>query len=563
MAETSRRWVTAETFAIPVRVTFAAVQGLDALEQAVLGLCSIRPMGIAQMAELLAIQSDLLISVVTGLSETGLLCEDGGLFTADSEDALERRAGAAHAAWIVLDPRTGRPIPRLWVCKVPPRGSRSLDENRWRIESQDFRRFRSLGELSEPRLQESLSSLCLASDVLCHIPASGRKDYLANSSDENELSLPGDVEPIQSIGLEWDGPEWSEVTLRSLLLRTDGVHKDRKSWTTVSCRLAVDFIPQVVGPARFVAHEPDIDAGPEERPDLPISDLSLQFLLTECRNQIESHAADFAKAGSIVLANAGIRSHEELKQIVHDRFAKRCTSLGRVMHPLSPMEQIVDVSIQAAQEWLVISQREPRHQKQVRDAYGHAIESLCRELGIYARPSLESWAREWTQSTKGTTRAAGAELADSGYQNRRLSGLGLVELLKHSLAHLRSACERPQLLVGSLSRDDHGAGKYLIYFLLPLVLLEEDEAKLYAKPIQNALAHEPGLFEFLNDLILVRNDVFHDRGGAGLAPFIGQPDAIDDRIMRVWCAVLAGRYSSRTPSDNSLADGNRTSSITQ
>ena len=553
MNETLRYWVVCRTWAVPVRFVLSEADEIDPLERAILSLCRIRPRFLSDLVELLNFHAEMVESAVTGLSERGWLVADGErLAVGMAFGEATESPGIPQPGWVVLDPRTGHPIPRLWVGDRAPHGRPKNRDEFLVTDLNDYIDYEEPGKLSDQLLQGYLSSLCLGDGIPCLAPPSSRKATHPNSTDAP------DTETIEEPSMSGDGPGaldsrsayppggnegilsatyGEDVRARSLFLDTSWKPGHKRGWEKVSCRIAVDFVPRIVGPATCITHEPELSAAPFEIPSLPVSDAWLHYLPVETRTIIDAHAQRLAQGRSIVLQSMGISSEEELLALVDAHFSQCAFAYGRPILDLSPSEETVEAAIRYAQEWLIGARREGKLHLQARLAYGLAVETLCKNLAAWAHEPLNEWARMWKGLPKGAR-----TFTDMASRSERLARYGLYTCLGNSRQHLEEACERPERLLSSLSREDLGAGDNLLHWLLPLMLVDDSQVAAYAWPIQVATQQEPQLFGFLNDLIMVRNDIFHDRKGAKLAPGIGQPSFIDERLMKVWCAILAGRH---------------------
>ncbi len=533
----TRRWAVAKTWAVPVRAIYSAEGDLDSLEEAILGLCALKPRACEALAGMLGFSEPVVQSALISLCDKGLLKEAGGVHSHVME-SLPQSASRSRKGWIVLDPGTGRPIPRLWISRTPPGLIPPTDPGIWRLEGEDFRRWRNANDLEETRLQEMLGAFCVAGSQLRAYAQAGvttRQTMKRAEEDDDEADfLPQDPEG------EDESRDWALVSLRSLRLRTDGRDEDRRTWKAVHCKFALDFIPRFIGPATCVAHEPDVAEGPLDRPDTPISPSSLDFLRSQIAGELEAHAALLQSGQAFILQAAGF-AIEDLGRLVAQHFAQCSTEFGHPGTPLTHGEEAVESGIRNAEEWLMLSRREAKYIRQARDAYGHAIESLCRELATHARPALRAWVEQWRKGGKGKTGEPGNDPSNQQDQVRRLSGMGLDGRLGDSLSHLKAACRDVSRLPSEIEKDSLGAGASLALWLLPLMLLVQEEAMEYAGPIRNALEKAPELFVDLDDLVNVRNDVFHEKGGKHLGIHLRLPDAVDQRLMKAWCAILMGR----------------------
>jgi hypothetical protein len=241
------------------------------------------------------------------------------------------------------------------------------------------------------------------------------------------------------------------------------------------------------------------------------------------RQRVEAMRTSF----SLVLQLAGIESEESLRRSVREhqeRLVKRLDPRpGTVLGNIDRFEE--------AHRWLLIARRDPRCTRQTRDAYAHAIEALLRDLHGTAVPPLRQWDQGQKRLPDKQRQGIRAEEAAA-----RLERFGLKEGLGPSYSPLTG--KEPWSRVSQMIQSGElGAGKYLLLWLLPLVLLDESSAASHAARVQRALRQNPTLFRDLDTLVEFRNDVVHHRASPIYETGAPMPDWIDDRLVRAWASL--------------------------
>ena len=133
-----------------------------------------------------------------------------------------------------------------------------------------------------------------------------------------------------------------------------------------------------------------------------------------------------------------------------------------------------------------------------------------------------------------------------------MNEFGLRGRLGSSDKHLRGALKPLNRLQEALRAGHHGAGAHIVLWLVACIVPTSREvARRHADSVVAALEKEPQLFDLLQQLIAVRNDVFHEREGEDLPPFARQPDLLNESFMRAWSAIVAG---SRAMASSSMDD---------
>jgi len=510
--ESLRRWLPLPSLAIPVRASIQDEGSHDALQAAVLKLLRLRPRSTEELAGLMGLsdQPDLVDAALLRLSVHGYVQEQGEQTRTwrYSESALDQGPVEMVQGWIILAPPDARPIPRLWLGGSPPPdpGRDSLSAH-WVDHKQQQRRLR--GEVRPGEVQRALNGLVISGRILAIDRPRIRRG-------EGEV-------------------EGRRVKLRSLLLARETRDGDWK----VGCRswVAADLLPVPTGLPTRVLHEPDI--WPGGLPDRPVSAGLWSWLETAApamRDELERTAEEMKVASSLVLSLAGIKDEAELERQIERHCEEQAARLGLGRASAPPQLSRLEERIKVARRWLVIAMRDHKHHAQARDAYAHAVEELMSSLAHSALDLIQPWLEARTNLSKQQRKAA--DRAVRSGLDERLSEFGLKGRLgpteQYLREHLSSSMNR---LAKALEEGQHGAGENLSIWTMALVLPEERVAAAHAGRVRAALVLEPRLFELMDELIRVRNTVVHHREEEGLPPMLRQPEAVDDRLARVWSAL--------------------------
>lgn len=473
-----RLWIPVPVTAAQVRVVLDSGSHLDALEEALLGLLRVAPRDARELARKLRVSISLIHSALAGLADRELVSppdEAAGLYMCAREDQLVL-AAVAQAGWIFH--HVDRILPTIMLGERVP----SSDRHRPRegVIGGDGARVAArpprAGELAS-----ALQTLLAARDVQVLRPSPRPEATPARDVEVGGERLPSLTQAARP------------PRLRSVVLENGGRRQPYQAW------VAVDLIPRMRGGALLVFHQPVID--PAQQPDAPIDPevgTWLEHAEPAAWSALQEERERARVALSLVLTRAGIDSPAELEAQVdrHVDEVTRTFGLEALVPPPGDV-QLMD-KIRDAQRWLVLAQREPAFRPQARDAWAHCVEELLASLAARARPLLERW-KGASQHSVPTEQEA----------EDRLIRFGLRHHLGPSYAHLRrSGTDRD--LARKLDPGAAGAGASITLWLLPLLLLQTDAARDYARHIRLATESHPRLFEDLDQLVALRNYTFHE-----------------------------------------------------
>jgi hypothetical protein len=401
--------------------------------------------------------------------------------------------------WIVVSPHDGRPVPAVWLGGEPPRAT---PVSGLALEPAPMP---ETPPGDDRRIQKLLTELCAAKAT---IRVHGKETVAGKTTAAGQRGV---------------------STARALLVDDYA----RRRWRKAVAWVPVSFLPRVSGDATFVVHRPQVE--PVDPVEGSVDDALLEWIRTgypAAWEALTAHARRLGDDSSIIRQLVGIQTEEEMDRIVDRHFA----TLARAyeLPPRRGEHVNVEQQVRFAHRWLVIALRDPKFHQQARDAFGHAIELLCDVLARFERewlpPLLERIVTE--DDGRRVAKELGRRLED------RLREFGLKGRLSESEKYLRVA--KPKEVLREIDARRIGAGAALTVWLLPLVVAEEQDAAEFAQQIRRMLQREPQLFELLDTLVQVRNDVFHQARDSRLPPFVQQPDRVDEYLFRAWSAILHG-----------------------
>lgn len=505
-----RLWLPLRATALPVRVVLDGGSDLDALEEALLGLLRLAPRDPGELARKLRLSESLVRSALARLCDRDLAVAPdaaAGLF-ACGVDVRSSLAAAARPGWAFYCAGVGF-LPAVVLAERLPEDARFRPAN----DALEVDGERGADELPHRASLERALQRLLVSRQVTAVDGGRRGDATQVSVPTVELA--GQRLPSLVAG---SGP----LRLRSLVLE-GGDARRRRSYPVWA---PIDLLPRMRGSAVAVFHEPVVDARSEDE-----SPIAPQLAGWVERADARGWAVVQAQRElvhidmSLVLTRAGIDSQTALDAQVaeHARQSATRVRLDEIAAP--PGDQQLIEKVVDAQRWLVLAQREPAFRAQARDAWAHAVEELTAALAEIARPQLARW-RRLAQRT-----------LTSDEVTRRLELLELRRSLGESERHLRSAATDPGL-TKDLDRGANGAGANVTLWLLPLVLLDADAARVYAVHVRLAKERHPELFDDLGELIAARNYAFHEGRGKSADRLASDlPEHCERRFMAVFAAL--------------------------
>ncbi len=506
----SRWWVPIPAWSLAVRWCADAESELDALETAALGLLRNGDRTIDDLAELLGVGDDVVLSALLELADRGLVTQP--------ESTAERWRAERGVESEGADLRAGRAFVTVHNGVV---AARELDEGRGgSATSQDTEddvfdpALVSAAEIDRPSLGEVQAALTrgVARGVLAY-----------RGRDRSGSSEPQRVSHVRLEPLDAKGE-------RNRLRRTI-------VWS------AVDILPGLGGDAARVFHEPQL--APHEGADTPVSPALAEWVrrnAPEVVRELDRCVQSLAIDGSLVLRTANLRSLEELNAEMQRSRAEFAERLGIAL-PASWPAALGEAGsrIDEASRWLVLARREPRYRDALRRCHAAAVEALAQTLWRSVRDRLREWADCWRLRIKqGEFRKREKrERYSEEAAIRRLRELALADRLGPSLTHLLKSTEGVSETLRAIDRDEPGAGEAVTLWLLPLTLLDLEAARPHAAAIDRALAEHPHVFDALDRLIDARNVIVHGRSAPD-ASLAQQPDELEASLLRVAAALARG-----------------------
>ncbi len=505
----SRCWVPIPAWSLAVRWCADAESELDALETAALGLLRNGDRTIDDLAELLGVGDDVVLSALLELADRGLVTQP--------ESTAERWRAERGVESEGADLRAGRAFVTLHNGVV---AARELDEGRKVASSQGS--------------EDDVFDDALISAVRIDCPSLGEvQAALTRAVARGVLSYRG-----RDRGASSEPQRVSLVRLESL-----DAKGERNGLRRTNVWSAVDILPGLGGDAARVFHEPQLT--PHEDADTPVSPALADWVhrnAPEIVRELDRRVQALAIDGSLVLRTANLRSLEELNAEMQRSRAELAERLG-ISLPASWPGALGEAGtrIDEASRWLVLARREPRYRDALRRCHAAAVEALAQTLWRSVRDGLREWADGWRIRIKqGEFRKREKrERYSEEAAIRRLRELSLADRLGPSLTHLLKSTEGVSETLRAIDRDEPGAGEAVTLWLLPLTLLDLEAARPHAESILRALEGHPHVFDGLDRLIDARNVIVHGRSAPD-ASLANQPDEFEASLLRIAAALARG-----------------------
>lgn len=512
----TRLWLRLPCRAIRVRATLDGIGESDLLRETLLRILRIRGFTLDELDEILGgLGHDTIEAALERLALELLVIRPStpaGVWTSEKAGQSSPPPEIV-GGWIVVAPHDGQPVPSLWLAANPPR-EHAADEG------------------------------ALMPNPVPRPPRGDDRNVQRMLTALNASRTPARVQRSGAIARRSLLPERTAGTTARALHVED---RATRRWRKADAWVPVSFMRRVSGDATFVVHRPQLE--PRDPIEGSVDDALNEWIRTEypaAWEALTAHARRLADDSSIIRKLLGIESEEELDRIVNRHF----NAMVRA-HDLPPRggDHIhVEEQVRLAHRWLALASRDAKYHQQARDAFGHAIELLFQVLARFERDWLPPLLRRIVADDD--NRARGKEY--SRHVEERLRAFGLAGRLFESEKYLTTAT--PKEVLRELDAGRLGAGSALTVWLVPLGALDHVQAAAFAEQIHRMLGREPQLFEILDILVRVRNDVFHQSRDSRLPPFVQQPDRIDEHFFRAWSAILHGRasFGSEPPAAGAL-----------
>lgn len=513
-----RAWLPLPVRAIPIRLVLDSTSEFDALEEAALALLRLGPRDVHELAAKLHLPSSFVSSALGALADRGLVAapdQEGALYRL-SGDPRVHPAEKARPGFVFFSPATEGLLPVVVEGSRLPRFDAAglgdvISVEGERASAQAPRR---------PVVEAALRTLLATRDIFV-VRAGVRAGDHPTSQAEMAVELDGDVLP--SLG---SAP--GVARLRSAILEPSEWGHSKERCTAWVC---VDLLPRMRGASVPVLHEPLVY--PDRQPEAPIAPRLAAWLQGNDAAAWEAVAAAGSNLRidmSLVLTRAGIDSVERLEEEVRRHVLEQMDRVGLARLTGPPGGEVLVDKVGEAEQWLVLAQREPAYYPQAHDAWAHAIEELGATLAELARPYLADWKRR----AKRRPTPSVAEFEE------RLAQVGLAGRLGPSTDHVRRAATDPGL-ANRLDLSAAGVGSGITLWLLPAILLDQDEARRYALPIVVAIDRFPALFDALAELTDIRDFRFHEgRTRHADAVAMSLPEHIEHRFLATFAALHVG-----------------------
>lgn len=508
----TRWWIPIPAWSVAVRWCADAESELDALELAVLALVRNAPRTIDDLVERLGLGDDVVLSALLDLADLGLIAPPGSAASRWQSvidfdfPGAELRSGSAfitvHGGF--------RSVPRVDV--QPTRDHRPPED-----------------------IRDCIIDRALVRDVQIDRPVlRDVVDALARGVARGAMLCPA--------GNARGGEEaWGPVSL----VRLDPLDAqgERDRWRRTVVWAAVDVLAGLGGDATLVFHEPDLD--PCMARDTPVSTALGEWVLrhaTGLAAELDRRVRELAIDRSVVLRAAGMNSIEALDEAVHQHREELAARLGFTLPPAWPAPLASAMGrLHEASRWLLIVRREPLFRDALARCLAAAVEALAQSLWQTVRDDLGAWAELWRPrlDAGGPWRTEKRLRFSAEAAARRLAEFELGDRLGASREHLLSGTADVTGTLKSIERGEPGAGTSVSLWLLPLTLLELDDARPHAARVHRALEVDPHLFNHLDALIDARNVIVHLREPTpgGLEERTEDMEAI---LLRVAVAVARG-----------------------
>lgn len=461
-------------FAIPVQVSLDQKEQLNVLEKAILRLTKLKPRTLDELSDLFSPDGDslspeMIETAIDRLSDLGWLNKDPNqdVFSANIElDELSTSLSFS-PGWVLLM-QNGRFAQTVILGAKKP--ARILDHEL--LEAIDF----CVDWAKKHRGEQPK-----AKELRRELSKSISRQFKAYALD-GESSF--EDQSICNIQLDEERYNRSKGIVPTVV------------WTRI------DLLQKLSGPPLEIAHEPDFMT---TNAPTPIVDDVIQLIRNfEPVNAIlERFSRELHRNSSEVLRFTDIQSTAELNELVLEY---RAELVHRTGIPFPPKSGSFEAEMNSAWEWYVIARANSRFESQAFDCVSHGSELITRQLFQVAEPHLDTWWKTHNRLDRGESKKFKAE-RDLEWHHERVGLLRLGEMLKpRSLKYIQrwvSTChyDKAQL----------GAGKYLLYWLLPLFLLDDAESEAYGKSFLHLQKIAPNIIDDLSALVETRNSVFHSR----------------------------------------------------
>lgn len=500
MTETTNHhlWMPVPGYAIPVTVTLDGHGAIDPLCKVIFELCRIQKRTRGELERLLPFDQDILSSGIEWLLDTRTIEEEGAHCYVVPADSTLAHPHDIAPGWIychVDAQRQMQVLPMVWLGEHP----------RPHLDSADFERVKELGAshsayfagLREVRDQPSRKS---ARDLVAHMLK--HQDVIAYEhapDDEPALTTAPCSGQVLSICIDEQRAREGHLA------------------TYIPLWVRVEFLPRFVGPAIAVYRSPDLAPNPARH--RPMDDaigrwIEEEPLLEEHASHIRGHAEALSVEMSVLLKEARIDGKERFDDLKADARARLEDRYERF--PTNPHEELEVMRdyLEQALEWSIIAERSDleKHNQTFMSKIAHAAEELCKRLRLIATPELRAWESEtWRGLTKKEAKTYKKERAKIEYYKDRAGDVGIHDAFDASRPHILKLVEnlRHPDALGAL--DTAAAGANICYWMLPILLLDKQDAARFGEPIEESIRRYPGLNQAFLDLLDLRNSTFHNR----------------------------------------------------
>lgn len=264
----------------------------------------------------------------------------------------------------------------------------------------------------------------------------------------------------------------------------------------------IDLLQKLSGPPLEITHEPDFMT---TNAPTPIVDDVIQLIrnLEPVNAILESLSRELHRNSSDVLRFTDIQSTAQLNELVLEY---RQDLAHRTGIPFPSELGLFTEEMTNAWEWYVIARANSKFASQSFDQISHAGERITRQLFRSAEPQLDSWWKTYKDLDNRESKKF-RKTRDLEWHHERVGLIRLGDMLEpkslKSVQKWVSTCE--------YHKTHLGAGKYLLYWLLPLFLLNDAEAEAYSKSFFQLQKIAPNIIDDLSALVETRNSVFHSR----------------------------------------------------
>ncbi len=533
-------WLPVPVLAVPVKVTLDAASGLDDLAKTILRHATIRPRPSVDLSERVGLPVDLVDAVLAELMDRGLVGISNGVFAAAAGTASRLYEGEVHAGWAFIVPRSEPDIvPRLWIGADPPPATprSSPTESQFEIAGDFSDVVRDYLHESRPAgpddvtLSQLLRKLVGSTEVEAY-PWPPERSSVGFESDRDS---PGEPLDLPDLGSSLQRPRVMGLDVDQHARSVGHRFRYTVLWSQV------DFLPRIAGPAATLFHEPELAPshfGPRPITNLVRPWLSGESKLQELVKHVDQHADAMREEFSIVLKLAGIKDAASLEKEVDAHQARLERTGGTTPSDRELWGNVMD-EMRDAWRWTVIAQREPAHLNVARDRYAHAVEDLIQALRDLALPHLRVWSETFEKLDDADRKRQQKERSNNGWFRDRCGLVGLGQDLGPSAEHLVGALGALRKLPNEIAgTHQQSAGANITLWLLPIFLLDDEDAKAFAAPIEAATDRMPLLLTALDELRELRNATFHKRADVPDLERAGR------KLFEVWASLASG-YDAR------------------